>query len=40
MITSASELFYKGQYKKALDLLIKELKSIDENVLERLEIEI
>ena len=40
MLISASELFYKGQYKKALDLLIKELKKIDDNVLERLEIEI
>ena len=40
MLENASELFSKGQYKKALDLLIKELKKIDANVLERLEIEI
>ena len=40
MLENASELFSKGQYKKALDLLIKELKKVDANVLERLEIEI
>ena len=36
----ATYLFNKGQYKKSLDMLIKELKKIDENLLERLEIEI
>jgi len=40
MLEDATELFYKGQYKKSLDLLIRELKKIDENLLERLEIEI
>ena len=40
MLDEAVELFNKGQYKKSLDLLIKELKRIDENLLERLEIEI
>jgi len=40
MLDEATALFYKGQYKKSLDLLIKELKQIDENLLERLEIEI
>ena len=40
MLEEATILFNKGQYKKALDLLIKELKKIDENLLERLEIEI
>lgn len=40
MLDESTELFTKGQYKKALDLLIKELQKIDENLLERLEIEI
>jgi len=40
MLEEAEILFNKGQYKKALDLLIKELKKIDENLLKRLEIEI
>lgn len=40
MLDDATELFHKGQYKKSLDLLIKELKKVDENLLERLEIEI
>lgn len=40
MLDEAIVLFNKGQYKKSLDLLIKELKKIDENLLERLEIEI
>ena len=40
MLEEATILFNKGQYKKSLDLLIKELKKIDENLLERLEIEI
>ena len=40
MLDEATELFNKGQYKKSLDLLIRELKKIDENLLERLEIEI
>jgi len=40
MLEDATNLFNKGQYKKALDLLIKELNKIDENLLERLEIEI
>lgn len=40
MLEESTELFNKGQYKKALDLLIKELKKVDENLLERLEIEI
>ena len=33
-------LFNKGQYKKTLDMLVRELQKIDTNVLERLEIEI
>ncbi len=40
MLEEATELFNKGQYKKSLDLLIRELKKIDEDLLERLEIEI
>ena len=40
MLDESVDLFNKGQYKKSLDLLIKELKKIDENLLERLEIEI
>jgi len=40
MLEEATMLFNKGQYKKALDMLIRELKKIDENLLERLEIEI
>ena len=40
MLDEAELLFNKGQYKKSLDLLISELKKIDSNLLERLEIEI
>ena len=40
MLDEATVYFDKGQYKKSLDLLIKELSKIDENLLERLEIEI
>lgn len=40
MLNEAEILFNKGQYKKTLDLLIKELKKVDANVLENLEIEI
>lgn len=40
MLDEATDLFNKGQYKKSLDLLIRELRKIDENLLERLEIEI
>ena len=40
MLDEATNLFDKGQYKKALDLLIKNLKEIDKNVLEKLEIQI
>ncbi len=39
-LDEATILFNKGQYKKSLDLLINELQKIDNNVLERLEIEI
>ena len=40
MLDESIVLFNKGQYKKSLDLLISELKKIDENLLEKLEIEI
>ena len=40
VLEESTTLFNKGQYKKSLDLLIKELQSIDSNLLERLEIEI
>lgn len=40
MLDDATELFYKGQYKKSLDLLIRELEKIDKNLLERLGIEV
>ena len=40
MLTEAEMLFNKGQYKKTLDMLVRELQKIDTNVLERLEIEI
>ena len=40
MLDESIELFNKGQYKKSLDLLISELKKVDNNLLERLEIEI
>ena len=40
MLDEAELLFNKGQYKKSLDLLVSELKKIDSNLLERLEIEI
>ena len=39
-LNEATELFNKGQYKKSLDLLIKELTKIDTSVLEKLKIEI
>lgn len=39
MLDESIVLFNKGQYKKSLDLLICELKKIDENLLEKLEIE-
>ena len=40
MLSEAEVLFNKGQYKKSLDLLISELKKVDEDLLERLQIEI
>ena len=36
VINNATDLFNKGQYKRSFDLLVNNLKELDDNLLERL----